>query len=160
MQSWNSLMLPTHIPHWAMGESMWLSLLYKCCGRTRAPFSSHLQGWPYSHITHWSPSRRRDMLHKICMRNVRFRTTIHVSAAKPKLPSPHSHQWNTLPAGQLTVWDSTCTCPHSPLAFRGYSPQYWLTHTSMVSSSCWHHNSCVSQNWPSASQGASVLNQW
>lgn len=29
-------------------------------------------------------------------------------------------------------------------------PKYWLTHTLMVPSSCWHHNSCVSQNHPMA----------
>lgn len=136
-----------------MGESMWLSPLQKWCGRTRPSFSSHLQGWPCCHITYWNPSRKKDILHKNFTRNSRFRAIMSASSTKSKLPSPHSHQWNAVQADHQTVWDSVCipwADPHTPLAFRGYSPQTLANYTLMVSSSCWHHNRCVSQSHPMA----------
>lgn len=83
---------------------------------------------------HWSPSRNKDMLHKNCTRNSRFRKTMSVSATKPKLPSPHSHQWNA-----VQVWDS----------MRLYVR---TSHTST--------QSCVGQNRPVADLQPAKLHQF
>lgn len=88
---------------------------------------------------------------------------LNVFATKPKIPSPHSHQWNAVQADQQTVWDFTYihpTHPHSPLGFRGYSPQILANSgfngAIQLLASQWLCEPKPPHGWPSASKVASI----
>lgn len=85
---------------------------------------------------HWSPSRRKDMLHKNCTRNSRFRKTMSVSATKPKL--------------HFTSQPSMKCCSSRPAdSMRLYVR---ISHTST--------QSCVGQNRPVADLQPAKLHQF